>query len=189
MVVLGAYYFLATKEKRTTSHWLIFVGFIFSWSGDVNLMFVHWQEYFFLLGLVSFLVTHVLYIIAFHKDSNKGGTRRLTQSKPHVAIPIIILYLGLLFLLYDGIENEMKIPVIVYASVITGMVLAAINRFKRVSSSSFQLVFFGAFLFMLSDSMIALNKFYQPFEWASTGIMTTYITAQYLIAQGTIRTL
>ena len=188
MVVLAVYYFLATSGNRTLAHKLVFVGFIFSWSGDVNLMFVHQQEYFFLLGLVSFLVTHILYIVAFQKDSASGEITRLLKSKPYAAIPILILYLGLLLLLYSHIAPDMKIPVIVYATVITGMVLAALNRYGRVSGPSFQLVFFGALLFMISDSMIAINKFYQPFEWASMGIMATYITSQYLIARGTLKT-
>lgn len=187
MVALGAYYFMATRENRTSAHWLVLTGFLFSWSGDINLMFVYKQEYFFLLGLVSFLITHILYIMAFHKDSNQGGSPRLLASKPYVAIPIIILYLGLLYILYDKIESGMKVAVIVYATIITAMVLAAVNRYDRVPASSFQLVLFGALLFMISDSMIAINKFYEPFSWASLGIMLTYITSQYLIARGTMK--
>jgi hypothetical protein len=35
--------------------------------------------------------------------------------------------------------------------------------------------------------MIAINKFNQPFELARVAIMTSYVTAQYLIAIGCLR--
>lgn len=188
MVVLGAYYFLATKEHRTTAQLLILIGFVFSWSGDVNLMFVKNNENFFLLGLVSFLITHICYILAFRKDSKTGKHPRLLWQKPYTGIPVLLLFAALMYLLFNNIPQEMKIPVVVYASIITLMVLSAINRHDRVSQNSFRLVLTGAALFMISDSLIAINKFYYPFELARFLIMLLYISAQYLIAKGTIQT-
>jgi uncharacterized membrane protein YhhN len=67
------------------------------------------------------------------------------------------------------------------------MLLAAINREKKVNRQSYLLVFAGAVLFVLSDSLIAINRFTQPFELARIAIMSSYITAQYLIAVGCTR--
>jgi uncharacterized membrane protein YhhN len=42
----------------------------------------------------------------------------------------------------------------------------------------------GALLFVISDSILAINKFYQPFEAAGVLIMLTYGLAQFFIVEG-----
>jgi uncharacterized membrane protein YhhN len=74
----------------------------------------------------------------------------------------------------------------IYALVLTIMVLQALFRFGFTSKRSFTLVFIGALFFMISDSFLAVNKFLEPLPFASLSIMFTYITAQYLIVEGTI---
>ena len=48
-------------------------------------------------------------------------------------------------------------------------------------------VFFGAIAFVISDSILAINKFYAPFEKSSFFIMLTYLVAQYLIVVGILK--
>jgi len=45
----------------------------------------------------------------------------------------------------------------------------------------------GAGLFVISDSVLAINKFYQPFEAAGILIMLTYGLAQFFIIKGAIK--
>ncbi len=188
MPLLIAWYFLATRQNRTSVHWLMMVALVFSCAGDMFLMYT--TELFFLLGLISFLITHVLYIVVFKKQTKAVGGTLLLKQKPYLALPVAALAAVLIALVFNRIEQAMKIPVIVYATVITTMVITALNRHQKVSNQSFQSVFIGAVLFMLSDSLIALNKFY--FEgtlWhASVFIMLLYIIGQYLIAKGTAQT-
>ncbi len=191
MIVLTAWYSLATAQNRTITHKLLITGFIFSWAGDVFLMFTNadvteTNELLFLLGLASFLVTHILYVLGFQKEIRAVEGPKLLNRKPHLAIPVLLLFGGLMFVLYDSIEPAMKVPVIVYASVITLMVLNALNRNGKVSALSFKLVLTGAVLFMISDSLIAINKFVQPIPMPGFFIMLLYIAGQYLIARGTI---
>jgi uncharacterized membrane protein YhhN len=47
-------------------------------------------------------------------------------------------------------------------------------------------MFTGALLFVISDSVLAVNKFYQPFAFAPVLIMITYGLAQLFITQGAI---
>ena len=56
-----------------------------------------------------------------------------------------------------------------------------------VNSSSYNLVFIGAIFFMISDSILALNKFYQPIPFSNISIMLTYALAQYLIVLGILK--
>lgn len=164
----------------------------FSFLGDVFLMFLPLSEHFFLAGLASFLITHVLYLYLFVKHTT-FQKKSIFWKRPHLAFPFILYGLSLLaFLAQEGNTDfiEMKIPVIIYATVITLMVLSAIGRFDKVTQKSFAWVLIGAFLFMFSDTLIALNNFTSIFEGkkylAKIFIMSLYAAGQYLIVKGFI---
>ncbi len=83
--------------------------------------------------------------------------------------------------------GDLQIPVIVYALVLMAMVVSAIYRLGRTSFASFSLVLFGAFLFMVSDSLLAINKFLDKVPLGGFWIMLTYIGAQFLIVSGLMK--
>ena len=87
------------------------------------------------------------------------------------------------YFLKDGLGGLLA-PVIVYMMVILTMVITAFLRNESASKMSYNLVFLGAIFFITSDSLLALNKFYKPFETAGILIMLTYAIAQYLIVLG-----
>lgn len=64
------------------------------------------------------------------------------------------------------------------------MATTAMERYGKCNSESFWQVYIGAVFFLISDSMIAINKFYQPIEEAGIIIMGTYCIAQLLIVMG-----
>lgn len=202
MVVLIAFYYSSIAKPVSAFHKMLLFAFAFSWVGDVALMFVpsneldtHYfgipkHENFFLLGLVGFLITHVLYAIAFSKVSNRK-IKSILSSKWWILIPLVIYMVFLLQWVFPAILANEKTkpflaPVAVYTTVISIMVVFAINRFQRVNVSSFNFVMIGVLLFMFSDSIIAIDKFVYEGKlfMASTMIMALYITAQYLIAKG-----
>lgn len=185
MIILGAWYYFATSPARTPTHKMLLAAFAFAWAGDILLM---GSETFFLPGLVAFLITHTLYILAFRKEIISVPGTLLIRKNPLTALPVLLLSAGLLMLLFNAIQPEMKIPVIVYALVITLMVIVAMNRYGKVTAMSFRMVVGGALLFMFSDSLIAVNKFYQSVWHAGFFIMLLYVTGQYLIARGTVKT-
>jgi uncharacterized membrane protein YhhN len=198
MIVLVAFYAQAVKGAWNKMHTLIATAFVFSWIGDVALMFVGDGELmgiprnpnYFLAGLVGFLVTHVLYAIAFADVTNKKATALLPK-RFWVMVPLLIYMVALLSMLVPNIiatelTKPFLVPVLVYSTAIATMVVFAINRYKRVSDKSFALVFAGALLFMFSDSLIAINKFMHPFATSGIFIMFLYTAGQYLIAKGCI---
>ena len=67
------------------------------------------------------------------------------------------------------------------------MLLSSLNRWGIGQELVYKLSFYGAFLFMLSDMMIAISTFGYPFPLSSIFIMSTYIIAQYLIVQSVIK--
>jgi uncharacterized membrane protein YhhN len=168
------------RNGNVLSHRLIFAALLFSWAGDVALAITRHPEIMFMLGLVCFLLTHLLYVFVFFRSPG----RNLSPKKFfYSVIPVLVYGLLLLYILYDDL-GEMKIPVIIYTTVILSMVAAAINRIEKVNRTSYYLVLMGAVLFLSSDSMLAINKFSNPFPFASMLIMFTYIAGQYLIVMG-----
>ena len=103
-----------------------------------------------------------------------------------MSFPIVLAGTGLITVLFPTL-GPLKIPVLVYSLVLVGMVMTALFRYGRTSPESFWKVFMGAVLFMTSDSLLAINKFYTPLPYAGLLIMLTYISAQYLIVEGIVK--
>lgn len=187
MVCLSLWFYLETKNRVSSFRFWILLGLIFSIGGDTFLMFVenppHWES-FFLFGLVCFLVTHVAYILAFAKYPKlKEG---YVFKNPIWTIPFLLFLIANTYVMWDGVPNEMKIPVVVYSTAIMLMAIACLNMKERISSAAFRLLFLGVMLFLISDTFIGLNKFVMPNEIPHVRliIMFNYLLGQYLIAKG-----
>jgi uncharacterized membrane protein YhhN len=163
----------------------LLIALFFSWVGDVILLFADLGEIYFILGLVSFLISHVLYCLLFNKQTKTETNKNKTLFR--IGSIIIAFYLiGMLSLLLPSL-GDLKIPVIVYATVISTMLLFAFNGFLIWGKPGNQYVFVGAIVFVVSDSILAINKFYSPIERSSFFIMFTYLMAQYLIVVGILK--
>jgi len=182
MITLAGYY-LSNTTRRSS---LFLIAMSFCWLGDVLLMFQSEQQLFFMAGLGSFLIGHVLYIICYRQMRNTERSNGLLGTqKVRFSLPILLAGTGLVVILYPSL-GELTLPVMIYALVITLMSLQALFRFGLTNQKSFIFIFTGALLFMTSDSLLAINKFLTPFPYASLCIMFTYIAAQYFIAEGSI---
>ena len=149
-------------------------------------MFASKDDLYFLIGLGSFLVAHFNYFLAFKSEYKASGKKGLIIQKPYV-VYVVVLVAGVMnMVILQFLSFDMYIPVTAYSTAIIFMVVAALNRKGIVSPKSFQLVIYGAALFVISDACIAVNKFIAPFPKAGVVIMITYILAQYLIVQGAI---
>ncbi len=159
---------------------LTILALAFSLVGDVLLLFVENDALFFMLGLVSFLLAHITYILVFLKHRNPS-------KNPFGFLIILLIYaFGLFYLLKDGL-GDLLIPVIIYMMAILAMATTAFLREGKATPLSYTFVFIGAILFMVSDSILALNKFYQPIPFSDISIMLTYGLAQYLIVFGLLK--
>lgn len=187
MPVLIAFYLLGAG-KLTRRDWLVVMALVFSWFGDLALMSAAGDKNLFLLGLVGFLIAHIFYINAYILVRDRSADMILRR-KPWISIPLLAYLLCLISLILPVLTMDMKIPVAIYTLVIGAMVISALNRYKRVGDSSFALVFAGALIFMISDSLIAVNTFlcHGTLPLAGLWIMSTYIAGQYLIAKGMLR--
>jgi uncharacterized membrane protein YhhN len=159
----------------------LLTGLFFSWLGDVFLLFEYKHALFFIFGLVSFLTTHIFYIVYFLRIQSEKTS--MLKKQP-VLIALVLAYgITLVWQLYPHL-GDLKLPVILYATVICSMLLCSLHIFLKVNKKAAAFYLLGAAAFVISDSLLAINKFYQPFAYAGVLIMLTYCAAQFFIVTG-----
>lgn len=188
MPLLAMYFYY--HAKSITRFKFIYLALFFSWLGDIFLMLPRDSgspnaKLFFICGLVAFLIGHLNYIMHFISEVKSKIKLSYVVKSPYLVLPFILFIVVLLRLLYPTL-GTMKLPVTIYSIIIVAMLVAALNRKDIVNPISFYFVFVGAILFVFSDSCIAINLFYEPFELARMTIMSTYIMAQLIIIKGVL---
>lgn len=180
MPALAFWWYGNKKEFGSEQVWVL-LALLFSTLGDVLLLFSRQYTSFFLLGLGAFLVAHLFYILTFWKLKKGDG---YLIAFPLLTVPFLLYLIGLLAYLWSGIPAPMRWAVVLYGAVIMVMALSALHLRRKVPENAFWTVFFGAVLFVLSDTMIAINKFRQSIPSAGLLIMSTYVLGQYGIVRG-----
>jgi uncharacterized membrane protein YhhN len=187
LMPLLAVWFALNTRARTGSAFLrsaVLGALGFSTLGDTLLMFAGRPggNVFFILGLLAFLMAHLSYIGGFSSVLKWSGG--YLRRRP-LWIALFLLYLiAFLRFLRPGIPQGLYLPVALYSCVISAMALSVIHLYGHIGRAVFRPLLGGALLFMLSDSLIAVNKFGAPFPGARIAIMVTYIAGQYLIVRG-----
>ena len=152
----------------------IFWGLIFSLFGDMMLL-KPWYK--FELGLASFLVGHIFYIIAF--ISYKGMDWDILPLLPLIGFALW------LFRMIKPHLGKLLIPVGSYMSVILLMVWQGMGIWLSEKNTFGLLIGSGAFIFCVSDSILAYQRFMKRFKCGNTLSLLTYYIAQYLISSST----
>lgn len=173
------YFITQSKHLHRKTKLIVLLALIFSLLGDILLMFVTNNTLFFTLGLASFLLAHIMYILVFKRIFLYKKSTLL------VALLLLIYAYYLYTLLLPNLE-DLLIPVILYMLVILCMALFAFAR-NPVNKISYYFVLIGAILFLISDSILSLNKFYKPLFYPDITIMLSYALAQYFIVFGILK--
>ncbi|MDX1937450.1 MAG: lysoplasmalogenase [Flavihumibacter sp.] len=182
MATLLAWFIAATPKGQ--SRWVIILALILSWLGDVFLMLEDKNPNFFIAGLSSFLLAHLTYIF-FFRQIRKQNTQPLPLNL-FTIIGVSIYAVALFFFLSPGL-GALKTPVLIYAVTISTMLIMAIHTSSPATKNLAYWLIAGAVLFVCSDSLLAINKFYKPFTTAGFLIMLTYALAQLLIITGAVK--
>jgi uncharacterized membrane protein YhhN len=182
-VSLLVYYWVAARNNR--SYWVV-VALICCFFGDSFLLYDHLNNLYFLLGLGAFLLGHIAYAIAFMKHQDRSASQLQNIQKLRIAVPIMLYGVLLLIILQPSLGN-LKIPVYIYAVMLITMALSALMRLGRTNTPSFAVAFLGACLFLVSDSVLAINKFHHTISGAGFIIMVSYMAAQYFIIDGFLK--
>ena len=183
MPPLMVIFILNLKLASNRFHKYMFAGLFFSWIGDVLLEVPGGGEIMFMAGLGGFLISLVLYAVVFFSTPGKN---EIFHNRFYLLIPVLLYGIAMGIYLYDHL-GEMRLPVIVYETAMITMLAGAVSRIGKVNRTSYIMVLAGAIFFIISDSVLALNKFVQPVSLSTLIIMGTYIAAQWLITTGYIK--
>lgn len=147
------------------------------WVGDIFLM--REDDHAFLVGLIAFLAGHVMYFVLFmmlHVPAISASS-----------LVAMLFYLGYATYFYHSLRGNMDVrwhrPVIFYIVIISMMSLCACLLYGDVSLQAWLCLWLGSVFFVLSDSLVAWEKFVEP---DIHGVMETYVAAQILIMIGVL---
>lgn len=174
--VIALLLWLRTAAASAYRRWIM-LGLLFSLLGD---MLLEWPANLFVFGLGAFLIAHLAYLIAYLGDS-----KRLAP------LPLLLAFAvaGSMFaVLANSGLGDLLIPVALYSLAIGCMLWRALARLGShgISRNSAWLAAGGALLFVLSDSLIGINRFVAPFDGARYAIMLSYWLGQLGIAASVI---
>ena len=168
-----------TLEERHDYQRRVFVGLIFSCIGDALLI---WHEHHFVTAMIAFGIAHISYIRAF------GFSRPYRWLK---GIPFIGIYLITMYIFYPSLTGILIPGVFIYVLLLGSMgwrAVATVDILENVWSWTSLAGCMGAIIFMLSDLIIGIDKFYCPVPMSRAIIMSTYYVAQVLIAVSAVNT-
>lgn len=159
-------------------HWVL-VGLALSLLGDVALL---WPKQGFLPGLVSFLLAHLAYIIAFTRD-----TRFAARRVPFAAYAVVAG--GILSVLWPGVPAPLQGAVIAYVACLACMAAQAAARWlAHRDDAALRTGAIGGALFVCSDALLATDRFHGGLPAAPALILVSYWLAQWCIASSLHRT-
>ena len=162
--------YLAGVEKA--DFWFV-SGLFFSFLGDVFLLD---KASYFTFGIASFLVTHLIYI-----KITVGFLEKYTKENIFMsAIPFILLFIGVLYLTFENL-GFLLVHVMIYGITIATFGAITLLNYRQKRTSENLLLLLGAILFILSDSLIAVNNFYSSQQAFNILIILLYLFAQFLI--------
>ena len=170
----------AVDDSRQFKVFLL-LALLASLVGDVLLML---PGNFFIAGLASFLVAHVYYLLLLQR-----------RSSPPVWFPnrwalaaTLLTGAAMYVYLWPGLRGALLASAVaVYVVLIALMAGQAIGRAIRLRNRAATLVALGALSFMLSDSLLAVNRFMLPLPFAPLWVLATYYLAQILMARNLLK--
>lgn len=130
-------------------------------------------EFSFIGGLVTFLVAHLLYVVAFVRVDARLRLLRLLPVAlwAAVALPVLVKSAG-----------PLAVPVLIYGVVIFSMIWRAAAAMEGPGWNAGAIGLLGALLFGLSDTLLGYSRFVAPLPASNFLIMGTYWGGQALIA-------
>lgn len=167
--VIALLLWLRQAPAGTYRRW-IGIGLLCSLAGDILL---DWPGDLFVFGLGAFLLGHLAYLRAYCSDTRRP------------ALPALALALGAgggMFAVLAGSGlGPMLIPVACYALVISLMLWRALARLghPELQPRSTWLAAAGAALFVVSDSLIGIDRFVTSFAAAPYAIILSYWLGQW----------
>lgn len=164
MILLILLAFLTKVRVKSPYYWLISIGLIFCAVGDYTLQW-------FIIGLSFFLIGHIFYIFAFRSTNSKNT--------PLSVKVLLALYGAFMMVWIAGSLVQKEDTVLAVAVTAYILVILTMGWTSFRTGSKFAVI--GALLFIISDSVLAINRFMFDVAYAHILIMFTYYGAQFFL--------
>jgi alkylglycerol monooxygenase len=165
---------LVVQRSPGNPAWKLLAALAFCLAGDVFLMLPGH----FIPGLVCFLAGHLCYIALFRQGVPWFASRGALAATLSAAAAMYAV-------LFTHLDPVLTVAVAAYATVIALMAAQAIGRAQVLRDGASRAVAVGAVLFMLSDALLAINRFAMPLPMAQFWVLATYYAAQLLVVCNT----
>ena len=189
-ILLIGVYQESKDTKHTRSKMLLNIALLCCFLGDFFLLFdSSTNSGYFIVGLCSFFIAHLFFIAFFYRLKPFSERYRLYNFMTGVIILAYVMVL-LFFIWGDVTRLGLQIPVTAYAIVLAFMLLTAFNALNNRSVKRLTKQYFipGVILFVLSDSVLAFNKFsFFKFNYSGVVVMILYASALFLLTNGVLR--
>lgn len=159
---------------------LVVLALALGCAGDILLLFSE-RPLFFKLGMTSFSVGHILYVVTFL--SHLGGKPPFWLLAVAVAAYAAAIAV-VLSLLTPTLPADMRVYLCVYIGLISLMSLSALLLAVTRAGVAPKFVFAGSLFFLVSDMILSDVTFKKSFPWAYFFVMLPYVAAQGCIALG-----
>src|SRR6201993_5355198 len=170
---------LGRSDDGLVKRWIV-IGLAFSLAGDIALL---WPVQGFLAGLVAFLLGHLSYLVALTRRVNFLASRPAFGAWAIVAASVLAS-------LWAGVPADMRVPVLVYVAALSAMAAQATSvwlaRRGRPDGARWRTVAIGAALFVLSDAILATDKFVGGIAWPTLWNLSLYWLGQWFIARAAV---
>lgn len=153
----------------------ISIGLFFCLLGDSFLLL----ETFFIYGLVSFLIAHLIFLFAFIKWQG-------WQWRPKIIL-VLLPITAAIFIFISKDLDDLYIPVIIYLIIILLMSWQGWAMTLNPKLKQHRFLGLAVSLFLFSDALIAINKFSYNFSFSGALILSSYWLSIYLIADSATR--
>lgn len=151
----------------------VLAGLAASTVGDIWLMLPRDA---FVAGLASFLLAHLAYLFALTR-------RRALLPLRWPALAYAVLAAAMLALLWPKLPDALRLPVVVYVIALAAMAVQAATVALSRRSASARAAAWGGASFVVSDALLAIDRFHTPLPFAAALVLTSYWLAQFAIAR------
>lgn len=183
MPLLGSLYYFGTPKEKFSKN--VLAAVLFGFLGDIFLLVDDPFSPLVTLGIFSFFIGHLLYMVSFLRETGINNYKKYF---------LLLLVISIIFFfgeniafkyLKDGFaKGNVMIPGICYLTLLALLNIAScfytITYFNIYSF----LTFFGSLVFFTSDFILVRKMFYEDNKYYHVTLMATYILAQSLICFG-----
>jgi uncharacterized membrane protein YhhN len=184
-VMITLFFWLWTSAGLNGALLWFGLGILLSLAGDVLLMIA--LDRYFLAGLIAFLLAHIAYVIGFNTPLPALSTWGFILAFM-IGLSGVRIIRRIIAPLQTQGHAGLRIPILVYGFVISLMLLSALLKLTDLTwnAAAALLVALGAFLFYLSDIILAWQKFIAPIHNGRIYNILAYHLGQIALIAGVV---